>query len=144
MRFRSLLVPVVLGVILLVMAFVTRSGYFGRDNPGLPINSAMREALDRQSPQLSTDDEMEVAKVFGTAHKLPSGLRYIVRAPGTGEATPTIGDEVIAMVAAHERPFDDEWQTWHPTPDLKLGVIPQGWPYLPLEPPYRPWSGPLT
>jgi FKBP-type peptidyl-prolyl cis-trans isomerase len=92
---RSFLYLALLGVFLITAALVTRSGLLWRNNPGRPINSAMREALDRQSPQLSSDDEMEVAKVFGTAHKLPSGLRYVVRAPGTGQATPTIGEELI-------------------------------------------------
>ena len=93
---RNFFYLLLLGVFLLTAALVTRSGLLWRKNPGRPINSAMREALDKQQPQLSTDDAMEVAERFGTAHKLPSGLRYIVRAPGTGDATPKIGDEVIA------------------------------------------------
>jgi FKBP-type peptidyl-prolyl cis-trans isomerase len=93
---RNFFYLLLLGVFLLTAALVTRSGLLWRDNPGRPINSAMREALDRQQPQLSTDDAMEVAKVFGTAHQLPSGLRYVVRASGTGEARPNVGDEVIA------------------------------------------------
>ena len=92
---RSFLYLALLGVFLITAALVTRSGLLWRNNPGRPINSAMREALDKQSPQLSTDDAMEVASVFGTAHKLPSGLRYVVRAPGTGQVTPTIGEELI-------------------------------------------------
>jgi FKBP-type peptidyl-prolyl cis-trans isomerase len=93
---RNFIYLLLLGVFLLTAALVTRSGLLWRNNPGRPINSAMREALDKQQPQLSTDDETEINKIFGTAHKLPSGLRYIVRAPGAGEATPTIGDEIIA------------------------------------------------
>jgi FKBP-type peptidyl-prolyl cis-trans isomerase len=92
---RNFFYLLLLGVFLLTAALVTRSGLLWRQNPGRPINSAMREALDKQHPQLSTDDEMEIAKVFGTARKLPSGLRYIVRAPGSGDATPTIGEELI-------------------------------------------------
>jgi hypothetical protein len=55
-----------------------------------------------------------------------------------------VGREVIAMAEAHQPPFDDEWQSWQPTADLKLGPVPEGWQYLPVEPPYRTWSGPLT
>ena len=78
---RNFFYLLLLGVFLLTAALVTRSGLLWRKNSGRPINSAMREALDKQQPQLSTDDEMEVVKRFGTAHKLQSGLRYIVRAP---------------------------------------------------------------
>ncbi|MSU50557.1 MAG: FKBP-type peptidyl-prolyl cis-trans isomerase [Opitutus sp.] len=93
---RSIFILVLLGVILVTAALVTRSGWLARQNPGRPINSAMREALNKQNPQLSVDDEREINRLFGTAHKLPSGLRYVVRAPGAGEATPRLGDEVIA------------------------------------------------
>jgi hypothetical protein len=55
-----------------------------------------------------------------------------------------VGREVIAMVEAHQPPFNGEWQTWRPAPDLAVGEIPQGWQYLPVEPPYKAWSGPLT
>jgi FKBP-type peptidyl-prolyl cis-trans isomerase len=92
---RSFFYLLLLGTILATAALVTRSGLLWRDNPGRPINSAMREALDKQRPQLSLDDETELNLRFGTAHKLPSGLRYVVRAPGEGLAVPTIGDEVI-------------------------------------------------
>lgn len=92
---RSFIYLLLLGVLLITAALVTRSGILWRKNPGRPINSAMREALDKQTPQLSTDDALQIEQLFGTAHKLPSGLRYIVRAPGTGTATPTIGEELI-------------------------------------------------
>ena len=93
---RSIFVLVLLGIILVTAALVTRSGILSRKDPGRPINSAMREALNKQNPQLSTDDEMEINKIYATAHKLPSGLRYVLRAQGTGVATPPIGAEVIA------------------------------------------------
>src|SRR3954471_24673342 len=93
---RSFFYLLLLAVFLLTAALVTRSGMLARKNPGRPINSAMREALDKENPQLSTADEMDLNQRFGTAHKLASGLRYIVRAPGSGDATPHIGDEVIA------------------------------------------------
>jgi FKBP-type peptidyl-prolyl cis-trans isomerase len=93
---RNFFYLLLLGVFLITAALVTRSGLLWRNNPGRPINSAMREALNKQNPQLSTDDEMIVSQQFGNAHKLPSGLRYIPRAAGSGTATPNIGDEVIA------------------------------------------------
>jgi hypothetical protein len=50
----------------------------------------------RGPPWQRIDYDLLIAKTYGTAHKLPSGLRYIVRSPGTGDATPKIGEEVIA------------------------------------------------
>jgi len=92
---RSVFFLVFLGAFLLTAALVTRSGILARKYPGRPINSAMREALNREFPQFSTSEEMLINRTYGTAHKLPSGLRYVVRDPGTGEATPHLGDEVI-------------------------------------------------
>jgi|SRR4051812_9820933 FKBP-type peptidyl-prolyl cis-trans isomerase len=92
---RSGLYLALLGVFLLTAALVTRSGILARKNPGRPINSAMREAMNAENPQYTTDEAMLLAKTYGTAHKLPSGLRYIVRAPGKGDATPQLADEVI-------------------------------------------------
>jgi hypothetical protein len=92
---RSFFYLALLGVLLVTAALVTRSGILWRNNPGRPINSAMREALDKQSPQWNLDDERVIGQLYGTAHKLPSGLRYVVRAPGHGTVTPTIGEELI-------------------------------------------------
>ena len=93
---RSIFILLLLGISLGTAALVTRSGLLSRGNPGRPINSTMREALNKQNPQLSTNDENEINQLFSTARKLPSGLRYLLRAPGTGDATPTVGSEVIA------------------------------------------------
>ena len=92
---RSFFYLALLGVLLVTAALVTRSGMLWRKNSGRPINSAMREALDKQNPQWTLDDERIIGQLYGTAHKLPSGLRYVVRAPGQGTATPTIGEELI-------------------------------------------------
>jgi FKBP-type peptidyl-prolyl cis-trans isomerase len=92
---RNFLYLLLLAVVLITIALVTRSGLLWRDNPGRPINSAMREALNKNAPQWSASDEQIVLQQYPTAHKHTSGLRYIVRAPGTGTATPTIGTEVI-------------------------------------------------
>ncbi len=93
---RSVFYLLLLGAILATGALVTRSGILARSNPGRPINATMREALDKGQPQLSTEDDIRLAKDYGTAKKMTSGLRYIVRAPGTGDATPKIGEEIIA------------------------------------------------
>lgn len=120
-----------LGTLLITAALITRSGILARKNPGRPINSAMREALNAEHPQLSGDDEMLIAKTYGTAHRLPSGLRYLVRAPGTGEATPRIGDEVICHYAGRlldGTSFDSSYRRGAPfTFRLGTGSVISGW-----------------
>ena len=120
-----------LGTLLITAALITRSGILARKNPGRPINSAMREALNAEHPQLSGADEMLIAKTYGTAHRLPSGLRYLVRAPGTGEATPRIGDEVICHYAGRlldGTSFDSSYRRGAPFPfRLGTGSVISGW-----------------
>ncbi len=128
---RNIFVLLLLATLLLTAALVTRSGLLWRKNPGRPINSAMREALNAQQPQLSTDDELVLAKMYGTAHKLPSGLRYVVRAPGTGDATPKLGDEVICHYAGRlldGTEFDSSFRRGVPFIfRLGTGAVIRGW-----------------
>lgn len=128
---RSVFYLLLLGAILVTAALITRSGILARKNPGRPINSAMREALDKQAPQFSTDDELLLAKMYPTAHKLPSGLRYIVRNPGTGEATPTLGDEVICHYDGRlldGTTFDSSYRRGAPfTFRVGTGAVIRGW-----------------
>ncbi|MSU25108.1 MAG: peptidylprolyl isomerase [Opitutus sp.] len=128
---RSFFYLLLLGVILGTIALVVRSGIFARKNPGRPINSAMREALDADQPQLSADDAMLIAKTYGTAHKLPSGLRYVVRAQGTGDATPRLGHEVIAHYDGrllNGTPFDSSYKRGVPlTFRVGTGAVIRGW-----------------
>lgn len=128
---RNVFYLLLLGTLLITAALITRSGILARKNPGRPINSAMREALNAEQPQLSGDDEMLIAKTYGTAHRLPSGLRYLVRAPGTGEATPRIGDEVICHYAGRlldGTSFDSSYRRGAPfTFRLGTGSVISGW-----------------
>jgi FKBP-type peptidyl-prolyl cis-trans isomerase len=128
---RSFFYLLLLGVFLGTAALVTRSGLLWRDNPGRPINSAMREALDRQSPQYSAEDDLLLAKMYGTAHKLPSGLRYVVRAPGTGTLTPTIGEELIVHYEGRlldGTSFDSSYRRGVPfTFRVGTGAVIRGW-----------------
>ena len=118
---RNVFFLVLLGAGLLTAALVTRSGILARKDPGRPINKAMREALDRNSPQWSTDDAMLIAKTYGSAHKTPSGLQYIVRARGTGEAMPTIGNEVTCH-------YDGRFLDGAPlTFRVGMGSVIRGW-----------------
>ncbi|HVS53119.1 MAG TPA: FKBP-type peptidyl-prolyl cis-trans isomerase [Opitutaceae bacterium] len=128
---RSYFYLLLLGVFLLTAALVTRSGLLARKNPGRPINSAMREALNAEHPQLSLSDEQLIEKTWGTAHKVPSGLRYVVRAPGTGDAMPHIGDEVICNYAGRlldGTEFDSSYRRGAPfTFRLGTGAVIRGW-----------------
>jgi FKBP-type peptidyl-prolyl cis-trans isomerase len=128
---RSIFYLLLLGVVLGTAALVTRSGIFARKDPGRPINSAMREALDARSPQHSTRDAMLIAQKYGTAHALPSGLQYLVRSRGTGEATPQPGDEVICHYDGRlldGTPFDSSYQGGVPFVfRLGTGSVIRGW-----------------
>jgi FKBP-type peptidyl-prolyl cis-trans isomerase len=128
---RSAFYLLLLAALLITAALITRSGILARKNPGRPINSAMREALDRQTPQYSTDDELKIAQLYSTAHKLPSGLRYVVRAPGSGDATPRMGDEVIAHYEGRlldGTTFDSSYRKGVPfTFRVGMGAVIRGW-----------------
>ena len=129
---RSFFYLMLLGTILLTIALVVRSGMLARKNPGLPINSAMREALeDEGMPQLSTADADFIAEKYGTAHRMASGLRYIVRAPGTGTAMPVAGQEVTANYDGRlldGTPFDSSYKRGVPfTFRVGVGDVVKGW-----------------
>ena len=91
---RNFFVLLLLGASLGTVALVVRAGLLARDNPGQPINSAMRVALNQAAPQWSAADEAEVTAKFPGAFKTGSGLFYIVRVPGEEGPTPKLGDLV--------------------------------------------------
>jgi FKBP-type peptidyl-prolyl cis-trans isomerase len=91
---RSFFVLLLLAVVLASIALVVRSGMLARKNPGLPINSAMRTALGDNAHQWSEEDVELIAKNYNGAIDTPSGLRYLIRRPGTGTATPKRGQVV--------------------------------------------------
>ena len=128
---RSFFYLLLLGVVLATIAIVVRSGMLARKDPGRPINSAMREALNAEKPQLDTDDAMLVAKTYANARKSPSGLLWVERAPGTGDVTPRIGDEVICNYDGRlldGTPFDSSYRRGVPfTFRLGTGGVIKGW-----------------
>lgn len=128
---RSFFYLLLLGVMLATLAIVVRSGMLARKNPGEPINSAMREAMAQTNPQYSTNDNLLVERTYPTAHKLPSGLRYLVRNPGTGSATPGPGNEIICNYAGRlldGTQFDSSYQRGVPfTFRLGAGQVIKGW-----------------
>jgi hypothetical protein len=91
-RFLVLLVPALFGVVLLTIAIVTRSGKFARENPGNPINSAMREALNMMVLDPATEDIVGIR--YPTAQITSTGLRYVIDKPGEGTIKPERGQTV--------------------------------------------------
>ena len=128
---RNFVYLLLLGVILITIAIVVRSGMFARKDPGRPINSAMREALNRTSPELSSADAELIRQKYPTAHRTESGLLYVVRAPGDGGATPRMGQEVIAHYDGRlldGTPFDSSYERGVPlTFRLGTGAVIKGW-----------------
>lgn len=129
---RNFFYLLLLAVVLVTVAIVARSGWLARNDPrDRPINSAMREAMDRRNPQYSTEDELHLAQNYANATRRPSGLRYLVRAPGTGTATPPVGSEVIAHYDGRlldGTSFDSSFRRGAPfTFRLGTGAVIRGW-----------------
>ena len=91
---RSFLYLLLLGAVLLTIALVVRSGMLAWKKNVEPLSSAMRAALAAENkPEISTADELYIEEHYPTAREFPSGVRFILRAPGTGEAKPRPGQE---------------------------------------------------
>lgn len=95
MNFRSSGILAILGLFLVFIAWQARTGIFRRHSASdQPANKYMRQVME--SPQISEADAAMMREQYGTAHTNPSGLRYLVRAPGEGQP-PSLG----AQIAAH-------------------------------------------
>jgi FKBP-type peptidyl-prolyl cis-trans isomerase len=93
---RSFFYLLLLGVVLLTIAIVVRSGMLARKNPGEPITAAMRAALaSEQKPELSQPDELYIEEHYPTARIHSSGVRYILLAQGAGDARPLAGQDAV-------------------------------------------------
>ncbi|MCU0791847.1 MAG: FKBP-type peptidyl-prolyl cis-trans isomerase [Opitutaceae bacterium] len=97
---RSFFVLFGLGAILLTIAIVVRSGMLMRENPGEPINAAMRQALAGVAYQWSEADSAKLAREYPGAIETPNGARYVVTRPGTGDATPQKGQLISVYYTA--------------------------------------------
>lgn len=128
---RNVFYLLLLGVALATVAIVVRSGMLARKNPGRPINSAMREALNAQTPQYSAQDEALIQQTYPTARKLPSGLRIVTRSPGEGEAMPQLGNRVTCHYAGRlldGTEFDSSYKRGTPfTFRMGLNQVIAGW-----------------
>jgi len=89
---RTLIVPVIFGIILLAIALTTRSGKLARENPGAPINSAMREAMGMMT--LSPEQEAAVSQLMPQAEITNTGLRFEIDRPGKPDTKPQRGEVV--------------------------------------------------
>jgi FKBP-type peptidyl-prolyl cis-trans isomerase len=94
---RTLIVPAIFGLILLAIAITTRSGKLARENPGNPINSAMREAMNMMV--LAPEQEAYISQRFPGVEITQTGLRYLITEPGEGTTKPERGQ----LVAIHYR-----------------------------------------
>ena len=107
---RSFFVLLLLGVILLTIAIVVRSGMLARKHPGAPMSAAMREAMADDSYQFTVGDLKLIEQHYPGTRQSPTGLRTLVRAPGNGTATPKRGQLVsvnyVGRLLAGEKQFD--------------------------------------
>jgi FKBP-type peptidyl-prolyl cis-trans isomerase len=91
----------------------------------------MREAMDANQPQLSGADALLIDQTYGGARKTKSGLRYVVRSPGTGDTMPGVGNEVIVHYDGRlldGTPFDSSYKRGAPfTFRLGAGAVIRGW-----------------
>jgi FKBP-type peptidyl-prolyl cis-trans isomerase len=131
-RFRALrvlLVPAIFGLILLTMAIVSRSGKFARENPGNPINSAMREAMNMMV--LDPADEAAVSLRYPTAKITSTGLRYIINQPGAEAPKPERGQSVVVDYRGmfmDGTTFDDSFKRGKPFIfEVGLARVIPGW-----------------
>ena len=129
---RNFLYLALLGVALVTLALVVRSGLLARKDPGRPLSSAMRSALESEgTPELPAADADLLRQKYPTAHRTASGLLYVVRDPGTGTATPRVGDEVVVHYDGRlldGTPFDSSYKRGYPfTFRLGAGAVIKGW-----------------
>jgi FKBP-type peptidyl-prolyl cis-trans isomerase len=127
---RSIFYLVFLGVALLTLAIVVRSGLLLSKHPGEPISAAMRASMAESSPQMSTEDANQIRQQFPTAYSEPSGLMYVNRGSGEGPS-PKIGDTVTANYSGRfldGRPFDSSAAHGGPFKfQVGTGNVIKGW-----------------
>ncbi len=125
---RQYAILLVLGLVLVFLAWQARTGIFRRENPGEPANKYVRQM--QEAKQFNADEAALIADKFPGAIVTPSGLRYIVRAPGEGQPPPT-----GAQVDAHYhgtlltgQKFDSSYDKGRPlTFRVGTGEVIKGW-----------------
>jgi FKBP-type peptidyl-prolyl cis-trans isomerase len=127
---RSIFYLIFLGVALLTLAIVVRSGMMMSKHPGDPITAAMRASMAETSPQMTTEDANRIRAMFPTAYTQPSGLMYVNRGSGDGP-NPKIGDTVTANYSGRlldGTPFDSSMSHGGPFKfQVGVGNVIKGW-----------------
>ncbi|MFA5056582.1 MAG: FKBP-type peptidyl-prolyl cis-trans isomerase [Opitutaceae bacterium] len=130
---RSRYILILLAAVLVAIAFVARSGLFTRRKPGEPANKYMREVMDTpKTPQLSTEETAVIDAKYNTASVMTSGLRYLIRVPGTGDAKPQRGQEATVQYEGRllrdGTKFDSSYDRKEPfTFQVGVGQVIAGW-----------------
>jgi FKBP-type peptidyl-prolyl cis-trans isomerase len=118
----------ILGLVLAFIAFQARTGIFRSRHPGEPANIYMRQVME--STTLTEKDATIIREQYGTAHLNPSGLRYLLRRPGTG-APAKAGDEVTVHYDGYlldGEKFESSRDTGKPvTFRAGTGAVIKGW-----------------
>jgi FKBP-type peptidyl-prolyl cis-trans isomerase len=136
---RNFYILFILVLVLAAIVFVSRSGFLSRKNPGEPASKAMREAMEASQPrELSAEENTVIAEKYDTATVRPSGLRYIIRAPGTGEATPRSGQQATVQYEGRllrdGKKFDSSYDRHEPfTFMVGVGRVIPGWDAMIIE-----------
>jgi len=94
---RSFFVLLALGGFLALLGLTVRYHLLTRNDQSAPMSAAMRETLGRDRNELTAEDESEIELKFPGAKVSATGLRFIVRAFGTG-LPPQPGDTVVIRV----------------------------------------------
>ncbi len=87
-------------MVLLTIAIVVRSGKLMREDPGEPINAAMRQALADRAYRWPTADAALLAQRFPGAMETPNGARYLVTREGESGTVPQRGQLVTVHYVA--------------------------------------------
>lgn len=119
----------ILGLVFAFIAVQARLGIFRRANPGEPANKYVREQMEAQ--QLLPQEIEVIRQRYADAIVTSSGLRYIVRAPGTGER-PAHGAQLTVhykgSLLANGEVFDSSYARNEPfTFRVGTGAVIKGW-----------------
>lgn len=119
----------ILGLLLAFIAFQARTGIFRSANPGEPANKYTRAMMEEQ--RLTEKDQTLIKQNYADAVITSSGLRYVVRAAGSGEP-PAHGAKVSVhyegRLLANGEKFDSSHDRGQPYQfHVNTGTVIKGW-----------------
>jgi FKBP-type peptidyl-prolyl cis-trans isomerase len=118
----------VLAGVLIFIAFQARTGIFRSKNPGEPANKYVR--AQQEAERLAADELRLIQDKFGNATVTPSGMRFIVRQPGSG-SPPSVGAQVVAHyhgTLLNGQKFDSSYDRGEPFAfRVGTGAVIKGW-----------------